>query len=223
MHAVLGAAILTGLNVRTVSEAVERLATFDVEQVAPPPPVEPPPPPPTPEDSAPEEEAAPENIRSEPTPVVAPQPRVSLPIPLPMTAAEQPGAGSDATAGASDRAGPGTGAGGQGSGSGGGGSGGTGTGAGLGSEARLLGGHQARLGSRFLRSVGLSRGSVPLRLTISPAGRVTACTPLRSSGSAQLDSELCRIMRSSSRWEPATDRSGRPVRVELTYVATFSA
>ena len=222
VHAVLGAALLTGLNVRTVSEAVERLATFDVEQVPPPPRVEPPPPPPTPEDSAPEEEAAPENVRSEATPVVAPPPEVSLPVPLPIAAAEQPGTGSQPTAGAGDRAGPGTGVGGQGSGTGGGGSGGTGTGTGLGSEARLLGGHQARLGSRLLRSVGVSRGSVPLRLTIGPNGRATSCTPLRSSGSAALDAELCRIMRTRSRWAPATDRAGRPVSVELTFIATFS-
>lgn len=227
VHVALAAVILSGLNVRSVGEAVERLKTFDIREAPPPPRIEPPPPPQPEQSGAPEEEAAPANIQSRPTPVVAPEPRVSLPVPLPMNVAQVPGPeGADRTAGASNVPGSGTGAGGQGSGFGGGGAGGTGSGSGsgegLGSEARLLGGHRARLGSSFLRSVGVSRGAVPLRLTISATGRVTSCRPLRTSGSTQLDAELCRIMRTRSRWSPATDRAGRPVSVELTYVATFS-
>ena len=226
VHAVLGLVILTGLNVRTVGEAVERLKTYDLTEEAPPPPVEPPPPPQQRDSGAPEDEAAPANIESRPTPVVAPEPEVSLPVPLPINTSEVPGPeGADRTAGASNVPGAGTGAGGRGTGFGGGGSGGTGAGpgGGLGREARLLGGHRARLGSRLLRSVGISQGSVPLRLTISESGRVSSCRPLQSSGSAELDNELCRIMRTRSRWSPATDRSGRPVSVQLTYIATFSA
>lgn len=225
VHAALGAALLSGLSVQTVSEAVERLKTFNID--APPPPLAEPPPPPTlrEESSAPEDEAAPANVRSRPTPVVAPDPRVSLPVPLPINTAETPGPeGTDRTAGASNVPGVGTGAGGKGSGFGGGGSGGSGAGSGggLGSEARLLGGHRSRLSSSVLSEVGFRNGSVPLRLTIGANGRVTACRPQGTSGSARLDRELCRIMTSSSRWAPAKDRAGRPISVQLTYVATYS-
>ncbi|MBA3526918.1 MAG: energy transducer TonB [Sphingomonas sp.] len=226
VHAALGAIILTGLDVRIVEQTVERLQTFDITPEAPPPPIpEPPPPPKLEESSAPEDEAAPANIKSRPTPVVAPKPPIPLPIPVPINTSNIRGPeGLDRTAGASNVPGLATGAGGRGSGFGGGGMGGSGagSGSGIGREARLLGGNRARLSSSFLRSVGLRRGAVPLHLKIGARGHVTACRPLRSSGSSTLDAELCRIMTSHSRWSPAADRAGRPISIELTYTATFS-
>ena len=45
VHVVLGAAIVTGLNVEIVRKVAERLQTFDISIPDPPPPPPPPPPP----------------------------------------------------------------------------------------------------------------------------------------------------------------------------------
>jgi len=209
INLLLGAVILSGLNVEIVSRAVERLETFDLALPKPPPEEPPPPPPPKARDEV--AEGAPAAPRA--SPVVAPRPVVVLPPKNPIPAAPVAGTGSSSSAGQGG-AGSGTGAGGSGA--------GTGRGSGIGRDARLLGGHRARLGFRLLQAAGVRRGEVPLRLTVGAAGRVTACSPLRSSGSVELDAELCRIMKSNSRWSPATDRNGRPTSVELTYIATFS-
>src|SRR5688572_21749683 len=116
VHAALAAMILSGLNVRIVSETVERLKTFDIRE-APPPPQ---PPAPT-RDRAREEEGAAGN-RAEPPPVVAPPPRIVVPYRPPVPAAPIAGTGSASTSGAAT-AGTGPGAGGSGTGRGGGGSG----------------------------------------------------------------------------------------------------
>jgi protein TonB len=54
-------------------------------------------------------------------------------------------------------------------------------------------------------------GEVAFRLGIGPDGRVSACTIIRSSGSAALDGTTCRIMRSRARFTPARDAAGRAV------------
>ena len=115
VHVALAAIILTGLNVRVVSHAVERLTTIDIKE-PPPPPVRPPRPAARP--SQIKKPAGAPAPKTEPTPVVAPPPRIPLPSPIP--AAKVAGAGSASTSGAGV-SGTGTGAGGAGNGPGGGG------------------------------------------------------------------------------------------------------
>lgn len=178
---------------------------------------EPEPPPPEDPGKAEEEEGA-AGKKAEPTPVVAPRPTIEVPARPPIAAAPVAGTGSATTAGAAT-AGTGPGAGGSGTGRGGGGSGG---GGGIGTEARLLGGNSARLPSRLLRVFAADRGSFSLLLTISPAGRVSGCSVLRSSGDAGVDQAFCSLMTRQSRWAPARDRQGQPVEVKVGYTATWS-
>jgi len=53
-------------------------------------------------------------------------------------------------------------------------------------------------------------GLVSIEFTVNPRGRVQDCQIVRSSGSASLDNQTCRI---SSRigFKPANDESGKPV------------
>ena len=117
-------------------------------------------------------------------------------------------------AGASNVPGPGTGAGGFGTGLG---SGrfGTGTGGGGGggrpTRARHISGsigpddypdsaYRARIG-----------GTVHLRFTVAPSGRVSDCRVTRSSGSRELDSVTCRLIVTRFRYRPARNAEGVPI------------
>lgn len=179
---------------------------------------EPPVPPPEHDPGKAKEEEGAAGKKDEPTPIVAPEPRIVVPAKPPVPAAPVAGTGSSPNAGAAT-AGTGPGAGGWGSGRGGGGSGG---GGGLGSDARLLGGNSAKLPSRLLRAFTADRGYGHLWLTISEAGRVTDCSVLQSTGSAPVDQALCNLMIRQSRWEAARDRQGNPITVRLRYTATWS-
>lgn len=63
--------------------------------------------------------------------------------------------------------------------------------------------------SRAMR--GEEEGQVGYHLEIGPSGRVTNCTIRRSSGSAALDQETCRIVRIRARFTPARDSEGNAV------------
>ena len=165
-----------------------------------------------------EEEEGAAGKKAEPTPVVAPKPVIEIPAKPPVVAAPIAGTGSAATAGAATT-GTGPGAGGSGTGRGGGGSGG---GGGIGSDARLLGGNSSRLPSSLLRGFASDRGYGFLLLTISEAGRVSDCSVLQTTGSADVDQALCSLMIRRSRWEPARDKQGRPISVKLRYTATWN-
>jgi len=54
-------------------------------------------------------------------------------------------------------------------------------------------------------------GSVIADLTISPAGRVSICRVVGSSGHKLLDQATCRIMLKRAMFHPAKDKDGRPV------------
>ncbi len=223
LHVALGFALVLGLAGDRVRHVVEGLATFDVREAPPPAEL---PPPPRAQPEAAQDEAGTPDLRATPAPVVAPDPALRLPVPSPVPTSDErtPIAGADASAGAAAVPGAGRGAGGAGSGLGGGGTGaaGTGQGGGLGSPARLVGGNRARLPSSFLRALGIPRGQASLLLTIAPTGQVLDCRVTAGSGSAELDGELCRIMLNQSRWEPARDRSGRPVTVQVGYTSTWN-
>src|SRR5439155_13452252 len=115
VHVALAAAILSGLSVTMVRQVAEHLQTFDLRQ-EPPPPVKPPPP--APKSRQMKKPAGAPAKKAEPSPIVAPEPKLALPSPIP--AAKIAGAGSASTSGAA-QSGNGTGAGGFGNGRGGGG------------------------------------------------------------------------------------------------------
>lgn len=218
VHIALATALLSGLNVQTVSQAVERLKAFNITADPPPPPpiVEAPRPRPD-ESSASKEEAAPANIRSRPTPVVAPEPPVPLPVSSPIDTSRVRGPeGTDLTAGASDRPGSGTGAGGAGSGFGGGGSGGAGTGRGF-TPAQRISRIPDREYRRLVAASGRDSGSVGITLKVNTDGRASNCRVARSSGNGSVDALMCQLAIQHVRFRPARDPQDRPVAQDITW------
>lgn len=213
--AALGWALIAGLGVRLPPAAEEALAAFDV--VPPPPPLEERVAPPPTRSKRPEGRAAPPNIRSQATQVVAPVPVVQIPLPSPVVAAPVAHVGNRATAGAANRVGPGTGAGGQGDGFGGGGEG-EGDGGGYEDELSPPRWRSGRLSNAVLPEVLRDREglyAVELRFHVETDGRLTGCRVVESSGWPELDRNACRAMELRMRYEPAREPDGRPVRVPL--------
>jgi protein TonB len=206
VHAALAFVILSGLDVRMVSRAVEQLKTFDIRQPPPPPPQ--PPPPPTsrtrPEMKRPEGAPA---KRAEPSPVVAPPPK--LPMPSPIPAAKIAGTGSATTSGAST-AGTGTGAGGAGNGPGAGGDYSKFT------PARRITKIPDRE-YRHLAATGLDSGTVGVTIKVNTDGSVSNCRIARSSGNGYADAMMCDLTVRYVRFEPARDPGGRAVAQDVTF------
>lgn len=206
VHVALAFVILTGLNVRTVRQAVERLTTVNIVEPPPPPPVQPPPKPaPKPEAMKKPQGAA--ARKAEPTPVVAPQPK--LPMPSPIPAAKVAGTGSSAKSGAGV-SGTGTGAGGAGNGPGGGGD--------------FAGFTPARRVTRIpdreygrLASTGIRSGSVGVTVRVNSDGSVSNCRVARSSGDRSIDALMCQLTLQYIRFDPAHDPDGRPVAQDVTF------
>ena len=209
VHAALAFIILTGLNVQTVSRAVESLKTFNLAQPPPPPPVPPPPPKPRPS-PAKKPQGAPAK-RAEPTPVVAPP--AKIPVPSPIPAAKVAGSGSASTSGAAG-AGTGTGAGGYGSGLGGGGTGAY-------TPARKLTKIPDREYRRFA-DTGMSYGTVAISIRVNPDGSVSNCRVARSSGNPSADALMCQLTEQYVRFSPARDPYGRPIAQDVTWVPNWA-
>jgi periplasmic protein TonB len=199
------------------------MRVFDVTEVPPLPPPERDVPKPAERRQKPKEQegpAAPENIKSTATPVVAPEPRIQLPVPVPVTATQTPNEGAAPTQGAGDRVGPGTGAGGTGTGtgSGGAGSGTGGGGEGIASRAQLL---TPSLRNRDYPSElrrRLSHGAAPfVMFTVQPNGRVTDCRIYQSSGDPAVDEMTCRLVTARFVYRPAYNRRGEPVASQMAY------
>ncbi|KQM17289.1 hypothetical protein ASE73_09205 [Sphingomonas sp. Leaf24] len=210
LHVLLGWALIVGLSVDIPRAAQGALATFDIL----PPPPDPPPPPPVPQvvrAGRPEGRAAPPNIRSKATEIVATPPVVPLPVPPPIVTAPVAGPGRDASSGATDRVGPGTGAGGVGSGLG---SGGTGDGDGGGggnTPPEQIGGslQGARLPPELAEDGFV--GTVEVDYVVEPDGRATDCRIRRSSGNRAIDIATCRQIERAFRFRPSRDGRGRAV------------
>jgi protein TonB len=202
VHAVLAAAILTGLNVQAVRDVTERLQTIDIRLQPPPPPEPPPPPAPKPKPAKLEEGAA--GKKAEPSPIVAPKPRIPVQSPLP--AAPIAGTGNAPTAGAA-ASGTGTGAG---YGRGGGGSGGF-------TPAQKITKVPDSEYRRLVSVSGMDRGSVGVSIRVTPDGRATNCRVVRSSGSPVADSLMCQLTEQYVRFRPARDPEGRPVAQDVTW------
>jgi periplasmic protein TonB len=222
-HVLLGYAFITGLGIDVAADVDERLKVFAIP-VEPPPPIEEAIPPkektkeraprlrPAPKD--PEGAAAPPNIKSRPTEIVAPKPEIRLPVPSPVVAAPIVGPGAAATSGNAPFVGPGTGAGGVGTGTGSGrygAGGGGGGGAGLARGPRLIGGGVSD--ADYPRSALRDnfQGAVHMRFLVTPQGRIGRCEVTRSSGHPGMDRETCRLMEKRLRYRPARDVYGRPV------------
>lgn len=213
VHAALAAAILTGLNVEVVERAVERFQTIDV-RIAPPPPPEPPPPPPSSRPEKAKLEEGVEGKKAEPTPVVAPKPR--LPVPSPVPASTVAGTGSATHPGAG-RQGIGPGAGGSGTGPGGGGAGDYSRF----TPARIV----RRIPDSEYRRISAGRipqGSATITFRVNPDGRMSNCRVIRSSGDSYVDSIVCDAATRHMRFRPARDPNGRAVGQDLTYTPTWS-
>lgn len=223
-HVLLGYAFVTGLGIDMAAAVDERLKLFDVPGLDVPPPIREAVPlkekteepakrlKPAPKD--PEGAAAPPNIKSRPTEIVAPEPEIRLPVPSPVIAAPIAGPGAAATSGNAPFVGPGTGAGGIGTGTGSGrygDGGGGGGGAGLARGPELIGGDVRDTDyPRSAWQAGIE-GIVLMRFLITTNGRVGRCEIIRSSGHAAMDRDTCRVMQKRLRYRPARDRYGRPV------------
>ena len=207
----IGAAIVAGLNVNVVSQAVQALKTFNLAPPPPPPPV-PPPPRPRPQPQMKKAAGAPAK-RAEPSPIVAPPPKIPAPSPLP--AARVAGTGSAPTSGAAG-AGTGTGAGGMGNGPGGGGP----------DYSRFTPAQLIRNLTRGdYRSIAqgrLSSGRAMVSLRVEPTGIPSNCRVVRSSGDPVVDGGLCPLIEARLRFRPALDDRGRPIAYQLQYVATWT-
>lgn len=68
---------------------------------------------------------------------------------------------------------------------------------------------------------GVTRREVGWRLTIAPDGAITECEIVRSSGSRALDDEVCRLLRTDSRFEPGKNAAGKPVTATFQSRVTF--
>lgn len=205
VHAGLGAAILSGLNVTIAERVVDRLQTIDVRLLPPPPPPEPPPAPRKDKRMKLEEGAA--GKKADPSPVVAPAPRIPVQSPLP--AAPVAGTGSATTSGAA-ASGTGTGAGGSGSGPGGGGDYSKFT------PARRISKIPDRE-YRRLSSTGIQSGSVGVTVRVGTDGSVSNCRVARTSGDASIDALMCELTVRYVRFSPARDPSGTPVAQDVTF------
>lgn len=214
IHAALLFAFLHLSGRIDLAEPQEVLKLFDISPPKPPPP----PPPPQNRQPKPKEKeggSAPRNIRSEPTPVVAPKPKIVTPPVQTVVAAEIPRQGTAPTQGASEVRGPGTGAGGTGTGTG---SGAGGNGPGGGGDGGVA--EPPHLLTPVLRGRDFPRNllqqwpggaQVFLRLRIDANGYVSECIVDRGTGVGAIDSEICNLVHTRFRYRPALNRSGQAV------------
>lgn len=181
IHIALGYALVTGLAYSAFKKAVERVTTVDIEE--PPPPEEEPPPPP------------PDEVQ--PPPIVAPPPPLNVnPNPPPITVVDTPPPPAPVIPRAAPPAPPPPPAPSKARGA---------TPDGQGRWAARI---QENYPARAIRDE--TEGSVGVRVTISPQGRVTACSVTSSSGSSVLDEAACDGMTRYARYNPALDDAGNP-------------
>jgi protein TonB len=56
-----------------------------------------------------------------------------------------------------------------------------------------------------------AQGTVGIKVTVDPTGRVSDCSIAHSSGFKVLDSETCKVVHRKARFSPAKDEQGHPV------------
>lgn len=214
VHVALGAVILTGLNVHNVRQVVETLKTFDIGEPPPPPPE--PPPPREQAQRAKEEEGA-AGKKAEPSPIVAPKPKIIVPAEPPVAAAPVAGTGSATTSGAATY-GTGPGAGGSGAGRGG---GGTGDFSGY-TPARRITKIPDSEYRRITVVSGQRSGRIGITLKVNTDGRPSNCRIARTSGNPSVDALFCQLALQYVRFRPARDANGEPVAQDITWNPDWS-
>jgi protein TonB len=210
VHAALGFVIISGLNVRTVRQAVDQLKMIALP--IDPPPITPEKPRPQPRPAAKNPQGEPAK-KAEPAQIVAPPPKIPAPSPLP--AAKIAGTGSATRSGAA-AAGSGTGAGGSGNGTGGGG-----TDYSRFSPAQKISKIPNSEYRRFA-DTGMPYGGVTLTIRVTPDGSASNCRIIRGSGSRYADSLMCQLTERYVRFRPARDPSGRAVSQDVTWTPNWS-
>jgi protein TonB len=183
IHIALGYALITGLAYQAASKIIERVTTIDIEE--PPPPEDEPPPPPEPDNAPPPPVAPPPPISI----AVAPPPirtQTTIPPPAP-PAVVIPVPAPPAPPPAVSKA--------------------------RGATPKGQAGWASRIQSNYPRRAEREgiEGSVGVRVTIGPDGKVSACSVSRSSGSADLDSAACDGMTRYARFNPAQDTAGNAI------------
>jgi protein TonB len=198
--AMIGAMLLVRTDRASRTQEISPPVLIDIEE-PPPPQAE------TQVGKAKEEEGA-AGKKAEPTPVVAPEPKIVVPAKPPVVAAPIAGMGASSNAGAA-LAGTGPGAGGSGTGRGGGGTGGGG------SPAQWLSGGLQN--SDYPRAALRNKlqGRVSVRFTVHTSGRISNCRITSSSGSPILDATTCQLLTDRLRFLPARDGAGRPIDSDL--------
>jgi len=212
VHVAIGAAFLTGLVTNVSRQPADVMQTIDITLPPPPPPIV------EVEENAPKGDPGEAGKKADPTPVVAPKPRIEVPAKPPVVAAPVAGQGSAPSAGAA-LSGTGTGAGGSGSGLGGGGLGGSGAGF---TPARRISKIPDREYRRFVSASGMRRGRVGITVKVNIDGRPSNCRVTRSSGNSGADALMCELTVRYVRFRPARDPQGRPVAQDITWVPDWS-
>lgn len=203
VQALLAFALIAGLHVTMPARVHDTLSLFGILP-------EPPPPPPVAKPIPHEMHrphagaAAPPNLKSKATEVVAPP--VIAPTPPPVVTAQVASVGMQASSGAALVAGPGTGAGGRGTGTG---SGGAGDGDGDGDTPPRQRSGKIK-DSDYPHEAGVAGlgGTVSVRYSVETNGRVGTCRVTHSSGNAALDETTCRLIQQRFRFEPSRDAHG---------------
>lgn len=180
IHVGIGYALITGLAYSAAKKLVERVTTVDIEE---PPPEEEEPPPPPPDELVPPPPVAPPppiNVSVAPPPI---QTVTTPPPPAPVfTRAAPPPAPPPPPSQA--------------------------RGATPDGQGRWAARIQENYPARAIRDE--TEGTVGVRVTIGPNGRVTACSVTASSGSSVLDEAACDGMTRYARYNPALDDAGNP-------------
>ena len=181
LHIIVGYALVTGLAYSAFQKVKERVETFDVKEEKPP--EEPPPPP--------DQPVPPPPIVAPPPPITFDRPAAPVvqtvaipppPAPIFTTAAPVPAPPPPVASKA------------------------------RGAKPKGQGSWAARIQDNY-PSAALRKeieGTVGVRVTVGPDGRVSACSVSSGSGSGDLDSAACDGMTRYARFEPALDAGGSP-------------
>ena len=206
IHIALGYVLITGLAYDAVKKAVERVTTIDVEE--PPPPEEPedePPPPEPQEQTAPPPPVAPPppiNVATNPPPIrtqtrIPPPspPAVIIPPPAPVGTPVPPPPPPPPPPPSQARS----------------------------ASPRNQGSWASRIQNDYPSSAlrREEQGTVSMRITVGPDGRVAGCSVTGSSGSSALDQAACRGMQRYARYNPALNAAGDEITATLTQAIRY--
>lgn len=183
IHVAVGYMLVTGLAIEAAKTVMERVTTVDIDEPPPPEPEdEPPPPPPDQPQTPPPPVAPPPPINIAPAPPpIRTQP--TIPPPAPPVLVVPPLAPPAPPSQARGVSPKG--------------------------QSRWARRIQENYPSRALREE--TEGTVGVRVSVGPNGRVTGCAVTASSGSSILDDAACKGMDRYARFDPALDAAGNPI------------